>query len=251
MILLVIVTVASIIFGSLYHIGGYFRGFFRGGNTMVDAVFWELDAQGAAAIRRVEIDAHFGDIQVHRGETMQATFQGRERNRYTARVEGDTRYLTQNSGGSNFHVGIGNLKSEYATLTLMLAEDMAPVFLSARTEMGEVKLRNAEVDGCELHTEMGDVVAENCELGKADLSTEMGDVKVEGATFKELNGDTELGSVRINIKQDLSDFEIMLQTDLGSVEVNGESCGRAYSQKGSGGKLTAETSMGDVKLDSP
>ena len=249
--LLVIVTVASIIFGSLYHIGGYFRGVFRGGNTAVDEVFWVSDAQGDAAIRRIEIEGHFGDIQVQRGESTQARFRGRERNRYKAEVRGDTLFLTQSTGGAKIRVGLGDLKSESATLTLTLAEDAAPVFLAASTEMGEVRLREAGVDGCELRTQMGDVVAENCELGRAELDTDMGDVKVTDAAFTELDAYTDLGSVRIDIKQDISGFEITLETDLGSVEVNGDSLGGSFSQKGTGGKLHAATDLGDVELNSP
>ena len=244
--ILVLVTIAGIIFGSLYHIGGYFRGRTSGGNKRVEEIVWTSEDTGIEKIKRVEIRAKYGDIEVRGGAKPQAVYTGRERTRFNCELRGDTLYLEQVNSGANVNLGIA--VNNPTALSLVLPENSAEVFIYGKTEMGEVELCDLKAAGCDMETDMGTVRAKNCEIGRAELSTDMGDVEVVKTNFTELDCSTELGSVKIEAAQDLADYEMELSTDLGSVNVNGEGRGKEYKQPGGAGKVKAETDLGEVEL---
>lgn len=95
---------------------------------------------------------------------------------------------------------------------------------------------------------MGEIIVKDTELGESEVDNDMGSIQIEGCTFQNLSADNAMGDTSINVNQNLDNFEIELETEMGEVRVNDQNEGTKYRQSGDAGKLEASASMGNIRL---
>ena len=133
--------------------------------------------------------------------------------------------------------------------------------------MGSVTLNGITVDKLEVDEDMGSFTGADCTIGTADLKLSMGSVTLEDSKADEIEADANMGSITIRkceanritadadmgsitlkLKGRLDRMEMDLNTDMGSVTVDGDKKGKTYRQSGSAGKIKASASMGSIVI---
>ena len=96
------------------------------------------------------------------------------------------------------------------------------------TDAGSIDFRNCEANDCEMVTNMGSIAIKNSNIANGEFAVDLGSLEVIG-NFESLSATCSLGS--IDIKSDnIEGKKMELETDLGSITVNGSSKGSSFSQ---------------------
>ncbi len=70
-------------------------------------------------------------------------------------------------------------------------------------------------DESTLNTSMGEIIVKDTELGESEVDNDMGSIQIEGCTFQNLSADNAMGDTSINVNQNLDNFGIELETEMG------------------------------------
>lgn len=112
------------------------------------------------------------------------------------------------------------------------------------TVPGGTDLNDVDID-----TNVGDVKIRELNIGKIDINLNVGEIDVNNVDFDSLDCDTNVGEISINPVSKLDDYDISASTDVGSVRVEGRSYKRSYNSRGNGKKrIKADTNVGEIKI---
>ena len=115
--------------------------------------------------------------------------------------------------------------------------------VDAETDVGNVKLLlpgPAENWAAQLQTDVGSVTVDGLDQGRQYQS--------RGGQYP-LDAETDVGNVRLTLPGPAESWAAELQTDVGSVTVDGLDQGRQYQSRGGQYPLDAETDTGDVEVE--
>lgn len=140
-------------------------------------------------------------------------------------------------------------------------------WLSVESDAGSITLDGIQTDSLEIIQSMGETVLKNCSWGYADIENDcgsvsgtklsskglnvdadMGEVDLEGGFTGETDIESSMGSVTLTLSGKQADYDIELESDLGSVTMNGHSSGRRISQSGGPDSLEVSCNVGAIEV---
>lgn len=244
LIILGIVTVGCIIYGTVYHIGGGFRnlkhsGIFVSDDGNEDGKFsfhFDFDTdeetnnehnlnQKLETFSKIKIDTSIMDIRIQEGDGFYISSSwNREWLRPEVSVNNGQLNVIQKSSKKN------KAGSNNARLTLTVPAGSKFEDLDINSNVGEIKIRKLDAEDIDIELNVGEI--------------SLRDVNFDNATI-----DNNVGEVSIYTDVNLDDYTINLATDVGDVNYDGKRFKHSYNQKGSGNhKIKINTNVGEINL---
>lgn len=243
-IILGVVTLGCIIYGSVKYVG---RGFSLFNNPIIhlgdddpEVNFkweWHSDNDGDEEsnfsinqsldkFSAIKIDAAVMEIRIEEGDKffLDTTFT-REWMRPRISVENGTLEVRQGRQKNGFNGGRNNCR---LVITVPSGSKFSDVDIDSN--VGDIKLRN--------------IIAENI-----DIQTNVGEVSVRDVNFDKIEVDSNVGEVYIAPLSNIDEYTISASTDVGEVRVDGKKYKRSYNSKGSTGKrIKVSTNVGEINI---
>lgn len=115
-------------------------------------------------------------------------------------------------------------------LRLVVPERTKLETMDIKVNVGAVRLKGFDCEECFIQTDVGEITIRDMNYATMDLSSNVGNITVE-------------------YLDNLNDYEIRADTDVGHVSVDGEKHKNSYRQAGNSTKsITASTNVGNIKL---
>jgi DUF4097 and DUF4098 domain-containing protein YvlB len=228
LILITVITVCCIIGGTAYHMLGWFSlGWFSFLKTSAsESVSFD---NALSDFSEISIDCSVADITIKSGSDYRLSFSGVSDLEPTASVKDGV--LTIKQPNSTI-IGLHNTNNCEMTLTVPA---------------------DSKLDSINVSSDVGNISVEDLTASAVSVSSDVGDVTLTGCDFSEIDASANIGDIEFHSGIDLSDAEISLITDLGTVSVNGSSYKTEFKQessvKDSNRSLSAETDMGDISVE--
>lgn len=242
LIIISVLTIGCIIFGSLYHTRGNhffdFRNWVSFSKSISDSDDWDFDDYevGSNRIVKGEIDEKlpaFTDIEVKANVMnlvigygsdfrIESTY-GREYLRPIFEVKNGTlkieQHMPKHTRGNN------NCKTVISIPKNASLEDM-----NLKLNVGEVRIADISGKDCEIKNNVGEV-----DLDKVD--------------FNDISVKNNVGEVHISVNGDLDDYSLDVATDVGELSVDGRNYKKSYSKKGNAKKsIEVKTNVGEIRI---
>lgn len=248
LIMLTVVTVLCIIFGSCYHIVGWgvkiinkFLPFVSGETNMerseTDSGDIQLDDFTA-----VSVDASVMSLTIRPGERASISYRCTSNLEPHYEVKDDTLIITQKT--------VKHFGKNECSVTLTVPSDISYSKIDIHLAVGDMEIKDLNGEFLRLDANVDDLDLTNLCFNKIELETNVSDVDIENCLFDQLNVEANVGDIDVESTEDLSDYSIDLSTSIGAVTINGRSHRREFSQNGTSGRsITIETDTGDIDLD--
>ena len=122
--------------------------------------------------------------------------------------------------------------------------------LHADADVGDLTLQAVTVQGAmDFSADVGNVdCRETAVAGAVKIEVDTGDISFDGSAAG-IDAETDVGNVKLTLPGPAESWAAELQTDVGSVTVDGLDQGRQYQSRGGQYPLDAETDTGDVEVE--
>lgn len=244
LIILGVVTIGCIIYGTVYHIGGGLKNLKRSGFIVTDdgkdggfSFHFDFDDdeetndehnlnQKLQAFSKIKIDSAIMEIRIEEGNDFYISSNW---NRDWLRPE-----LSVNNGVLNV-IQKSNRKNKAGTnncrVTITVPADTKLGDININSNVGEIKLRSLDAD----------------DIG---INLNVGEISLRDVNFENVTIDNNVGEVSVDTDANLDDYDISLSTDVGQVNYNGRSYKRSYNQNGSGkNRIKINTNVGEINVN--
>lgn len=265
-IAITVITVCCIIIGTAVNIMG--AGIFdRGGRKSESIEIGETiaDGQTLEAFDSINIDADVLDLRIAKGDAYQVEYEYTKGLMPVCEVKNGTLYVKQTMKKRWSVFGISNNE---ATLRVTIPEGTVMGTVSIGIDVGNIELTgieatkcgidasvgNIEITACsfdsaDIDGDTGNIIVDDTALGNAVCGSDVGSIKLKGCTFGNLEIETDIGDTAVEAVQALDEYDLDLEAELGSVQVNGRNEGTHYSSRGSGsGRIEISTDMGNISV---
>ena len=239
--ILAIVTVICVIVGSVYHITGWF-GF--GSHSILGRLFsvvtgYDNDSkrdrshvtysEDLDAFEDIEIDTSVMDITINTGNSYHLEYDCVAFLKPEMSVKDNIFKLEQPSVR---HLGSNNKCKMTLTVPSGTVLDNADIL----SNVGDIKIYNTEIRDITVEADVGNISLESCTFATSDVEGDVGNINIiiDSCEFYDIDLYNDIGDVTLNTNADLSNYEIDLSTDVGSIKYKGENKKREYYQSASG-----------------
>lgn len=272
MTVLAVITIAAIIFGSLYHITGWFSftGMNDGGERNGSGSKADQVSENFEEFHSINIDADVMDLTITTGpdESFEATWNYNIKGAPDVDVEDGTLNVQQKSNRDFRNITMGFFKKNHAEMTITVPEGTVLKDITINGDVMDLDINAIETGNCSVSLDVGDVdikgfkssnLTMNTETGDIDLeevtspamtvTSDAGDLDVKNCDFNALSAETQTGSIDIDTGGRTAEYRLILETELGSVEVDGKDCGKQYSNSAnSEKKIQASSEIGSIEV---
>ena len=234
-IILGVITIFCIIFGSVKHIGGGIKAFREWGIDKDDD--WEdsgkTDSETTSSFNQ-NLEA-FSEIKINTGI---AEVKIEEGNQYTIESTFSKSWLKPSVSVKNGTLEVSQQRKKGPTLGGNHVCRIT-VKVPSGTKLDEIKI----------NSNVGDLKLREISAQKIDLNLNVGEVTVRRVDFSNLDVNNNVGEIDIDPLDDINNYDISIGTDVGDVSVDGRSYKRNYTSKGNGKKkIKAQTNVGEVRI---
>lgn len=247
LIILAVVTVFCIIFGSCYHIVGWGVKFVNKFLPFVSSekiVEWSETDSGDIQLddfTAVSVDASVMGLTIRPGEHTAISYRCTSNLEPHYEVKNNTLFITQKT--------VKHFGKNKCSVTLTVPSDISYSKIDIDLAVGDIDIKDLNGEDLRVNANVGDLDLTNLCFNKIELETNVSDVDIENCLFDQLDVDANVGDIDVESTEDLSDYSIDLSTSIGAVTVNDKSHRREFSQNGTSGKsITIETDTGDIDL---
>ena len=244
LIILGIVTVGCIIYGTVYHVGGGFRHLKHSGIFVTDdgnedgkfSFHFDFDTdeetnnehnlnQKLEAFSKIKIDSAIMEIRIEEGKDFYISSNwNRDWLRPEVSVEHGELKVSQKSSRKN-KAGTNNCR-----LTLTVPAGSKIEFLKINSNVGEIKIRKIDAEDI-------------------DIDLNVGEISLRDINFENVKVDNNVGEVSLYTDASLDDYDISLSTDVGDVNVEGNRFKHSYNHKGnSRNQIKIDTNVGEINV---
>lgn len=241
LIIITIVTAICIIVGSLIHVVGLFS-FPKGSNQLSN-----MAIDGMESFSRVTVEAQVLEVNVEVGDDYKFSYDcSRQEFVPEFAVEGDTLKIKQNVPKKFTR---NNVKSDRAKVFIVVPNEKALLSIIATINVGEVKIKDLNMEICDVKTDVGNVEIENATMENLDAKSSVGNVELEDTNVQEMTAkcevgnveikggkigkmmlETEIGDIRIEKLVDYEKASLDLGTELGSIIIDGQKMAKTYQK---------------------
>ncbi len=244
---LTIITIACILIGTIYHVGGFFRNAFlfplpfvgredgNGGQQIsTDESFKDV------ASLSIDLDVMNITIGAHSGDDVLVAYEGNERFKPQTELQGGTLTITQKQ---KIKLGMNDAKSN---LTVSLPKETGLNGLDIILDMGNIDFSDITAEDLDIDVDMGNVEGESFSANSTDIDTDTGNVLLKSARFSELFAAADVGNIEVYSDNDLSDCKFSCTTDVGNIVINGDKMSKNYERSGNNGTVSLESDIGNI-----
>lgn len=246
--IITIITVICIIGGSLYHLVNFFSYFpFHSTGTSTNGTEENIDS---ASIKQLEgfdniwADVDVSDILITRGEDYAIDYQVTKNIAPKYEVKNGTLTIKQTIRHRRF--GDYGTHNRSCKITIPKGATLSSIELD--TNVGDISIDSIVADELITDSNVGDTKIQQCSIASIETDSSVGDTKITDCSFSDLDSDNDVGDIIVKSTQDLSDYEMELDTNIGDVTINKRSHKRSYEQSGAAGSITLDNSTGDISL---
>ncbi len=263
LIIISVLTIACICFGSFYHIGNFktkVKDFISDNNfefqwdnneeDLEDEDGWEISVDGKdgkpgkdgsvsrtrtsgsinatfSSFKNIDLNTHVSNITVKTGsEYSLECHYNRSYLEPIYEVNGDCLRIKQ-KGPKN----LNNTGNSRCTIVITIP-------------------RFANLDEVEIVNNVGDITISDFDCNDFDVKNNVGDILVKAVNTPSIKIENNVGDVEVSGITDLDSYNIDASTNVGNVEVGGRFCKRQYlSNTSSRTKIFVKTNVGDVELN--
>lgn len=220
LIIVGLITIGCIIFGSYRHLG--FRRMEKGSdNEFTTTGESSLSLQDFSSIK---IDTHVTAIRIQEGDTfhIKSTY-------------------NRESLKPNCEVTDGrlNISQKYY--------QKSPFYQACKlyiTVPSDTKLASIEID-----SDVGDVEIRNLAGDKCKIDLNVGKIELSKSNFDEILVDNNVGEISISMNNDLSEYSLDLSTDVGEISVADNSYKQQYKSKANSSKrIVVDNNVGEIRV---
>lgn len=109
--------------------------------------------------------------------------------------------------------------------------------------------RFTTLDKVDVSLNVGEVNIEGIEGSVCDINNNVGEIDLDDVNFDKIDINTNVGEININLLGAISEYDIDVSTDVGAVNVDGKNYKRRYSSKGTTKKsIDAKSNVGEVNI---
>lgn len=265
LILLSVVTIICILLGSIYHLSGWFLPDSKLGGT-VETYEGELEAFDS-----IKIDADIADVKLETGDTYSLSYECSSELVPEVTVEHNTLTLTQPNTPHNWKnwkkinkakckitltlpsdavIDEGNIYSSVGNITI---KDMQAKDMTLEASVGEINLSSCTFQHSDFTANVGNLETEDCDLGNGKVTADVGNISLSHCSFTNLDVTNSTGNISLDTALDLTNYDISMSTDFGSLTINGDAKKKSFAQaakdSSTTNKLTIENSLGNIDVD--
>lgn len=107
-----------------------------------------------------------------------------------------------------------------------------------------------EFDKVNIKMAVGAVELSGFDIKKGSIDTDVGAISISNVNFNDLDLDSDVGAVAIELVEPVEKYDININSDLGGIVVDGKNVKRRYSQKGDKDKsLRINTDIGGIEVE--
>ena len=108
---------------------------------------------------------------------------------------------------------------------------------------------NTKLDKLDIDCNVGDIRLRELSAGDISIDTNVGEIEVRRVSFDSIDCTSNVGEISVDPVNDLDDYDITASTDVGEVRVDGHSYKRSYNSRGKGsGKIRIDTNVGEINV---
>lgn len=117
------------------------------------------------------------------------------------------------------------------------------------TTAGDIVVANVNSQATNATTDAGEIVMESVDMGQSQLSTNAGDITIRASRFGDISSSTNAGNIHIEgMMEDLSKYNMNLNTQKGKITVQSQDQGNTYSTTGGVFAMDLTTDAGDISI---
>ena len=227
LIILGIVTVGCIIFGTAYHVGGSLRLIKNPGHfiTNDDETGSNSMDQSVQAFSKIKINSSVMQIIIEEGDSFSVRGSW-NKNWLRPELSVNNGVLDiQQHGKKHNNTGTNNCR-----ITITVPSNTRLNDIDIDSNVGEIKFRSINSD-------------------EISIKLNVGEISMRDVSFDNVDIDNNVGEISVYTPAELDDYDISLSTDVGEVNVNGKSYKRSYNQNGNRNrKIKIDTNVGEINL---
>ena len=238
LIILGVITIGCIIFGTIKHVGGGLKtlrehGIYIGhDDSAIEEGYGSGNIKGTVnqnldKFSSIKIDASIMEVTIEEGDKLyfESNFT-KEWLRPKVSVENGKLEIKQGKQKRGINGGNNNCR---VVITIPSGTKLSDIDINSN--VGDLRLRKLEAE-------------------KIDLKLNVGEVSVRNVSFDKIDVDNNVGEVRVEAEGNLDDYDISASTDVGEVRVDGHNYKRSYNQRGSGSKsIKINTNVGEINVN--
>ena len=235
LIVLGVITVFCICYGTYKHLGGYSSMFKDGIHISFDDDYDNDEKQdGKYSIDEklekfssIKIDAAVMGITIEQGNDfrIESTF-NKEHVRPKFSVNENQLNITQTSKRQHgLNVGSQNCR---VVVTIPSGTNLSSIDIDSN--VGDVRLR--------------ELVAEDI-----DIDLNVGEIDVRNIDFENITCNNNVGEISVNPISSIEEYDISVSTDVGEVRIDGHNYKKSYNSRGNGKKkIKLNTNVGEINV---
>lgn len=254
--ILTLVTVLSVIFGTIYHVGSAFKHAFR-----FIPFFWETTSDEWTEYEEtygdtdtITLDCALLNVEFEEGDEFAVYYEGSKRLQPEFSWKDGVLTVEQSdSQGKNTADKKWNDRVTDADLTIEIPESAVLDTVNLDVALGNVELDGVSAKTVIIEANLGNVEAEDLDAETVRINADLGNVELYEVKFTNLTADASMGNIIVESARRISDYVITANASLGNVEIEGRKVATndSYKQSGKGdftGTIQADASMGNVEI---
>jgi DUF4097 and DUF4098 domain-containing protein YvlB len=128
-------------------------------------------------------------------------------------------------------------------------EDLHTEYLSISAGAGNISGRNITAEEVKVEGGVGNVNLNEVNFKDAEFDCGVGNLAIEGILVGDNKIDCGVGEVDLNLKGDIKDYDLDIDSGVGSVRVNGEKISELDNNNDADHSIKVDGGVGNVKID--
>lgn len=265
LLVLCLITIAAICFGTFVHTGTGFNFGFNFGKHITKE--WK-EADLSSTCNGLDINMNVGEVIIMADGKSSISFEGKKAMAPTVNVSNGIwtlRQKTKNKAIGSVFTGRGrlcrvkvHLPSDTDLNSLRLTckagditlRDLHAKSMDLSVSAGDLDLTGSTVGQLTAKLSMGDFDIKDSSIQTVETTLSMGDLEAKNVEIGNFSADMSMGDITLKSKTDLSKATMDLRTSMGDVSVNKEKQGSKYhvTSDPSDHILDIKNSMGDIDI---
>lgn len=257
LIILAVVTIFCIVFGTFHHLGFSRKGYSSVASSIRNS------------LRHGRLNFHFDDLDDDdfddNDDLEDFDFESEDSKNFDTETIGEFSELDVNLRVGGIKIERGNkweIKANYSKEYLKPSYTLKNRRLSIsqpgykNKNVGNNKCNivitvpfGTELDKLSMSIDVGAVELSGFDIKKGSIDTDVGAIEIKNVGFEDLDLDSDVGAISIELVEPLETYNITVNSDLGGIVVDEKNVRRHYSQKGtSNKKLRIDTDVGGIEI---
>lgn len=251
LVVLTIVTILAVIYGTCVHILGWGDGNFgpiwsihRGSdvNEERDGGRSSSDELTGVSFEEIYVDCDVASVTIASGDDYLVNYHATRNVVPTMEIDGNCLKITQHNKSVKM---VGTNKCD---VHIEIPKEVSLKSIVVKSAVGDVKIRKIEAASLDVDSDVGDVRLTDVNIPEISLKSDVGDVSLDSCNVINVDVQSSVGDVKLSSSVNLDEYAFDLATDIGDVEVNNAEYRGGFKQNGTAGNITLIGATGDIEV---